>query len=374
MAHADHLVVGAGVLGLSIAWGLASRGAKVVVLDASDTQPRASTGNFGLVWLQSKGEKFPAYGAWTRTAIDAWPAFAQTLQDASGMDVRYRRSGGLGYCLGEEEWQARVKRTERMRTAHAIDLYDTVMLDRSELERRLSGIALGTEVVGASFNPYDGDVDPLRLMAALRMAVTTLGVVIHRGVVVDRVKTVGKTFTAHAGNRQWQAERIVLAAGLANAKLAPQLGLHGAVRADRGQILVTERVTWKLPLPGNGLRQTPDGTIVIGATKEGPEQDLQSTDPLKAAAIARRAVRTLPALRNTRVVRGWAGLRTLSADSAPVYAQAEGHPGAAVANSHSGITLAPLHASVLADWLLEGSHADVITPFSPRRFDVQVPR
>ena len=373
MGQADHLVVGAGVLGLSIAWGLASRGAKVVVLDASDTQPRASTGNFGLVWLQSKGEKFPAYGAWTRNAIDAWPAFAEALHEASGMDPRYRRSGGLGYCLGEAEWQARVQRTERMRTAHAVDIYDTVMLDRTELARQLPGITLGPEVVGASFNPHDGDVDPLRLMAALRIALKTLDVVIHRGVIVDRVAAVGNTFVAHAGDRKWQAERIVLAAGLANAELAPQLGLHGAVHADRGQILVTERVAWKLPLPGNGLRQTPDGTIVIGATKEGPEQDLQATDPLKAAAIARRAIRTLPALRNTRVVRGWAGLRTLSADSAPVYAQAEGYPGAAVVNSHSGITLAPLHASVLTDWLLDGSGAEQISSFSPRRFDVQVP-
>jgi glycine/D-amino acid oxidase-like deaminating enzyme len=257
-----------------------------------------------------------------------------------------------------------------MRAAHAADPYQTEMWSRAELERELRGITLGPEVVGASWNPHDGAVDPLRLMQALRLALKSVGVAVHCAPPITQVRRQGQAFTAQAGSQTWHGAKLVLSAGLGNATLAPQLGLHGDVRPDRGQILVTERVPWRLSLPANGLRQTPDGTILIGATKEGPLLDLQVTQPLRAAGMARRAVRIVPALRQVRVVRSWAGLRTMSADSAPVYSASPEVPGATAINCHSGITLASVHASVVADWLRDGSHDEAIAPFTPRRFDV----
>lgn len=369
MAHPDYLVVGGGVVGLSVAWGLVSKGIKVAVIDAGNALPQASTANFGLVWLQSKGEKFPEYGVWTREAVDAWPAFAQELEDASGIEIRYRRSGGLAYCLGEAEWESRRAKVDAMRAAHHVDPYQTEMLTRSDLERETPGVVFGPEVSGASWNPHDGAVDPLRLMQALRIALLRRGVeTSHCN--ANKVEHRSEGYTVHAGDRYWQAAKLVLAAGLGNAVLAPQLGLHGSVRADRGQILVTERVPWRLPLPANGLRQTPDGTVLIGATKEGAELDLQVTDPIRASGIAVRATRVIPQLRQVRVVRAWAGLRTMSNDSAPVYARDPQAPGATVINCHSGITLASVHASIVAEWLLDDSHQNKVAPFTPRRFNV----
>lgn len=369
MAHPDYLVVGGGVVGLSVAWGLVTKGIKVAVLDAGHALPQASSANFGLVWLQSKGEKFPEYGVWTRAAIDAWPTFAAELQDISGVQTRYRRSGGLAYCLGEDEWQSRSAKVNAMRAMHSADPYQTEMLTRRDLEREIQGVALGAEVSGASWCPHDGEVDPLRLMQALRIALRRRGVDIIRAD-ASKVERKGDDYTVRAGDQSWHAARLVLAAGLGNAVLAPQLGLHGKVRADRGQILVTERVPWRLPLPANGLRQTPDGTVLIGATKEGAELDLQVTDPIRASGMAVRATRIVPQLRQVRVVRSWAGLRTMSNDSAPVYARNPEAPGATAINCHSGITLASIHASIVAEWLSDGSHQEQISPFTPRRFDV----
>lgn len=372
MSHPDFLVVGGGVVGLSVAWGLVSRGVKVAVIDAGNALPQASTANFGLVWLQSKGEKFPEYGVWTREAVDAWPAFAEELEDVSGVDTRYRRSGGLAYCLGETEWQSRSAKVNAMRAVHSLDPYQTEMLTRVDLEREIPGVALGADVSGASWNPHDGAVDPLRLIQALRMALLRRGVSMIRSD-VSKVERCGDGYLVRAGDQCWYAARLVLAAGLGNAALAPQLGLHGQVRADRGQILVTERVPWRLPLPANGLRQTPDGTVLIGATKEGAELDVQITDPMRAAGIALRATRVIPQLRLVRVVRSWAGLRTMSNDSAPVYARHSEAPGATAINCHSGITLASVHASIVAEWLCDDSHQEKVSPFTPRRFDVSTP-
>lgn len=370
MPASDVLVVGGGVVGLATAWGVAKSGAQVTVLDAGTSRPRASTANFGLVWLQSKGDGFAAYGSWTRRAVDAWPTFATELLSVSGVDPRFCATGGLGYCLGEDEWLARAARVERMRNLHPSDPYGTVMLNRAELERKLPDLVLGDDVVGASWNPYEGTVDPLRLMHALRVALHRAGAAVVHGSSVESVVPERDGFEVRTGGVGYFANRIVLAAGLGNAKLAPKLDLDCHVHADRGQILVTERVPWRLPFPANGMRQTGDGTVMIGATKEGASHQIQTTDPIRAAGMAARAVRIVPALGNVRITRVWAGLRTLSADSAPVYARSSHWPRAVSINCHSGITLAPLHASLIPAWIKDGSYEQVMAPFTPRRFDV----
>src|SRR5206468_580857 len=73
----DVAVIGGGLVGSAIAWGLARLGARVVVLDEGDIALRASRGNFALVWVQNKGNGLAPYGAWTLDSAQAWPGFAQ---------------------------------------------------------------------------------------------------------------------------------------------------------------------------------------------------------------------------------------------------------------------------------------------------------
>lgn len=62
----DAIVVGGGLVGMAIAYGLIRNGLKVTVLDEGDIAHRASRANFGLVWVQSKGVGMPAYARWSR--------------------------------------------------------------------------------------------------------------------------------------------------------------------------------------------------------------------------------------------------------------------------------------------------------------------
>jgi len=84
-------VVGGGLLGSAIAWGLGRLGKKVVVLDEGDIAKRASRANFALVWVQSKGLGMPAYTAWTVRASEAWGQLAAELEDQTGLDVACSR-------------------------------------------------------------------------------------------------------------------------------------------------------------------------------------------------------------------------------------------------------------------------------------------
>ena len=72
----DVAVIGGGMVGSAVGFGLTERGLRVVVLDEGDSALRAARTNFGLVWVQSKGDGMPAYMGWTRRSADLWPAFA----------------------------------------------------------------------------------------------------------------------------------------------------------------------------------------------------------------------------------------------------------------------------------------------------------
>ena len=104
----DFAVVGGGLVGLAVAYGLSRGGQRVVVLDEGDNALRASRGNFGLLWVQGKGQGLPAYSSWTQEAARLWPEFAQMLRLDSGIDVALEQAGGFQVCLSDAEMRARV--------------------------------------------------------------------------------------------------------------------------------------------------------------------------------------------------------------------------------------------------------------------------
>ena len=85
--------------------------------------------------------------------------------------------------------------------------------------------------------------------------------------------------------------------------------------------------------------------------------------------IARRAIDYFPTLADMRIIRCWAALRIMSPDGMPIYQESSEMPGAYVVTCHSGITLAANHVFTIPDWILRGTDAQTIAPFSSQRFD-----
>jgi hydrogen cyanide synthase HcnC len=125
-----------------------------------------------------------------------------------------------------------------------------------------------------------------------------------------------------------------------------------------------------LPFPLETLRQTDDGTVLIGDAQQDRGLD-ETLDPAVMSIMAARAMRIFPFLRDVRVIRAWAALRVMSPDGFPIYAQSPAHPGAYVAACHSGVTLAAAHALALAPALRAGTLPPELASFSPERFDVR---
>lgn len=364
----DILIIGGGTVGAAIAYGLARQGSRVTLLDGDDTDHRAARANFGLVWLQGKGASMPAYHRLTRRSVDAWPSFNDELSRRSGTSLALERSGGLGVCLGEAEFEERRLGLHRLHNATGGE-QDWEMVERPALERLLPGVALGPEVTGASYGRSDGCCNPLRLLAALQRGVLALGGRFVGDARVDAIHPGAGGFRVDTAVGTFAAPKIVLAAGLGTVDLARQVGLDVPLHPERGQILVTERCGRFLPLPCSGLRQTEEGTVMIGATNEKVGFDSQTTGQA-AARLAARAARIVPRLGQARVVRQWAGLRVKTPDGFPIYAQSSDHPGAFVALCHSGVTLAAFHATELATAIIAGTLPESFSSFHQSRFDV----
>ncbi|MEX0757944.1 MAG: FAD-dependent oxidoreductase, partial [Tistlia sp.] len=136
----DVVVVGGGLVGAAVAYGLVRQGLSVVMLDEGDVAYRASRGNFGLVWVQSKGDGLFDYARWTRSSADLWPGFAEELRGAVGLDVGYRKPGGLHLCHSEAELEEVDLRLKRLHNQAGPEGYQARLLDRGELDALVPGL------------------------------------------------------------------------------------------------------------------------------------------------------------------------------------------------------------------------------------------
>ena len=367
---ADAIVVGGGMFGSAIAYGLVRAGLDVAVLDEGDDALRAARGNFGLVWVQSKGLGMQPYADWSRESAHLWNEFARELEEVSGIHVAHQNEGGLNLLLGEEELAKRRAEIAQMRKQAGPAGFDCEIVGRDEAQKMLPDATLGRDVVGASFCPHDGHVNPLLLLRALHTAIRASG---GRYLTERRVETIrhdGHAFVAETAKGPISAPKIVLGAGHGAPRLGPMVGLKVPISPERGQVLITERVRPFLRIPVGRIRQTNEGTLQLGNSAEEVGFDDGTTIDV-TRGIARRAVRTFPILAGVRLIRTWGCIRVLTPDMAAIYDESQSHPGAYVATSHSGVTLAAINARHVARWIATGEMRPGFERFSARRFDVQ---
>ncbi len=362
----DAAIVGGGLLGAAIGWGFARTGARVVMLDEGDVAHRASRGNFALVWLQSKGLGMAAYANWTRRSTEIWPDLATALAEETGIDVAYRKPGGFSLCLSEHELESRKAFMHRLHNQPELTPYPYEFMDHDELAKHLPG--LGKDVIGGAYCPLDGHVNSLRLLRALHTGFARHGGTYRASALVSEITAVaGGGFCLATRTGAVEAAKLVLTAGLGNARLAPMVGLSAPVRPQRGQIIVTERCAPFLHHPLSTIRQTDEGSVMIGDSQEETGDDGTLRLPI-SATMADRAVRMFPMLGALNVVRTWSALRVMTPDGFPIYQQSGD---AFLATCHSGVTLAADHALVLAPAIAAGQLPEECAAFVPGRFDVR---
>ncbi len=367
---AGFIVIGGGVVGAAISFGLARLGHAVTMIDGADDAFRASRANFGLVWVQSKGLGKPDYAAWSRRSAALYEDFRAELEEESGVDCAYHRPGGVTLALDDDELAEHVAQLEQIRDEAPEGAFDFDVVDRARLDNMVPG--LGPEVVAGTYTSHDGETNSLFLLHALHGAHQKRGgrYVAGNDVTDIDVAPGGGYVVRTEDGAEHFADRVVIAAGLGNRDLAAKVGLDAPVRPVQGQVIVTERADPLLAMPTLNVKQTREGTFMLGASQAEVEFDI-ATDAAVLKRIAARNIRAFPFLANLRVVRSWAGLRVMTPDGFPIYDQSPTHPGIFIATGHSGVTTAAVHAYVLADYFSKGEIGAELAGLSAARFDVQ---
>ncbi|MBS0124086.1 NAD(P)/FAD-dependent oxidoreductase [Thetidibacter halocola] len=362
----DYAIIGGGVVGLSVAWGLLSRGRRVTVIDGDDGAFRASRGNFGLVWVQSKGMKQPRYARWSQQSAALWADFAAELGENAGTIVPLEQKGGYDLHFSEETLAETVEKYEILKAKLGGD-YPFEVLGHNALRKEEPHI--GPKVVGAILHHQDGHANPLRLLRALAADVRRMGGQVLTGKTVTGVTKPDGFRVTCADGTVIGADRVILSAGLGAATLGPAMGFKAPVRPQRGQVLITEKLPKLINRPSLIARQVDEGGIQIGATNEEVGLDDRVTQP-GLSGLAAEAIAAYPALARAQLVRSWGALRVLSPDGLPIYQESREMPGAFLVTCHSGITLAAVHARLLPDWLEGTQAAPDLEVFSEDRFAV----
>ena len=360
----DIIIVGGGISGAALAYGLSGKGRKVTVLDAPTDTNKASRTNVGLIWCQSKFLHLPEYAKWGFVSSRLYPALTKELEEISGHAIPVNYTGGIIPVLSEEDYQKRGDYIEKLR--EALGEYKGNMIDRAELEKKLPKIGWGPEVCGAAWCEEDGVVDPLSLLRAFRAALPRVGVDYRQTLVFD-VQPHAGGYRVTTKDGTFDCQKLVLAAGLSNRRFVQFAMPTLPVYADKGQVLLVERMPFVMPIPVLGVTQTFGGTTIIGFRHEKAGHHTQVV-PSAVASEGKWAIRVWPELGKKRLIRAWAGLRVMPDDSMAIYSRLPGHPNVTLVNTHSAVTMAAAHTRLLPDFILGGELPETAQGMTLKRF------
>ncbi len=361
----DVIVVGAGLIGLGIAYELAKRGAAVTVYDRDEPARAASWAGAGMLAPFSEATPDAAMLALCRDSLALYPEYVVELRERTGVDARFRRDGTLHVALDRAQLAELAAHAETFRANGG----EVSMLDRGDVLAREP--VLAKDLAGALFVANEAQVDNRRLGRALLAACESLGVRFERG------EELALECDARRVRGVRTAYGFATAATVINAAGAWAGELHGVpdharvpVRPVAGEMLALavprDAVRGLVWLGHRYLVPRGDGRLLVGATVESRGFDARVTaagmHDLLDAALA-----VAPALASFAVVETWAGLRPGSHDGRP-YLGATALDGYVVASGHfrNGILLAPITARLIAD-LVMGGDASALAPFTPSR-------
>ena len=345
-------VIGAGIVGLSVAYELASRGATVRILDPRGPGQGATWASAGILapFIEVHAEPLLRLAV---ASLNEYDSFVDRVTVDSDQLIEYQRSGTLQVALNADESQRLSQAASRLAAAQV----EHQLLDAAAA-RRLEP-ALG-DIVSALHVSTHGYVGVRSLVSALVEALA------ERDVDVDEAQV--QDLQSEAAN----ADAVVVAAGSWSQDLSVQ-GKNVPVRPIRGQILhlrlprpPASRVIW-----GERCYLVPweDGSVLVGATSEDVGFDERATTA-GVRTLLDRGIELLPELNAAFFDEVRVGLRPATPDELPIIGRSSTMPGVVYATGHyrNGVLLAPFTAVAVADLLLEGRERAELTDVRPNRF------
>lgn len=365
------IVVGAGVIGSSIAYQLARTGMKVMIFDRGRVGGQATGASAGMIQINPDRTTPPPMSSLSLESARLFPALAAELADRTGVDIGYRPGRLLHVALHEGE-ESHLRTHRAWQVDHGVSV---AWLDRHEvldLEPTLN-----PSVHAGLYYPDNHQVMPLAFAEALARAAVDLGAALREGANVDRLLTDGdRVLGVAVGGETVHAAEVVIANGAWASSWSEALRTPIPVRPVRGQMVA-------LRTSGTALRNVvsasdgyvlakPDGSTYVGTTVEEAGYDARPTVAGIAGLLAFVA-RLAPRLADATFASAWAGLRPGTSDGLPLLGRLSGWQGVTVAAGHfrEGILQAPITGELVADVLARRRPRLPLDAFDPGRFLVR---
>lgn len=365
------IVVGAGIVGASIAYHL-SRRKDVAVTVLEREEPCAGASGHSFAWLNSFGKDPVSYHHFNRRSMDIWDRFARRL----GGDLDLHWGGELRWEYMPERVEALRQRIEQLQAWG----YPTRIITIDELYELEPGLSPGPVTI-ASFSEIDGRVDPLRVIEACLQRACEAGAAVHTHTPVTGLCLDGRgqIEAVNTPSGEMECDVVVLANGTDTTELAATTGVHIPQQNSPGVVVCTDpqppilqnvSVLHLPPINENRheihLRQAADGTLAIG---QGSQESVDRDDSQEHADdLLSRARHYLPDLAGARAIPTPVGYRPMPIDELPVIGLCEAVPNLYISLMHSGVTLAPLVGELAAIEIVDGARVEMLAPYRPERF------
>jgi len=365
----DVVVIGGGLVGCAVAYELARRGARCLLLDSRRAGMAATNAAAGIL---APLAEFQRPGALVRFGLEGlrrYPEWAARLrEEVPGIDVEMDIGGVLRVAFDEHDMKE-LRAGLRYRTQLGVELIELDEALVHEVEPRLS-----ERVIGGVLCPDEGHVSNQLFTLAVSRAAKQLGTRIIEGAPVTGFGHEGARVTSVRTPRgAFECEHVVLAAGAWSGAIAKKLRAEVPVFPVRGQMLALGRmvtpvhtVVWG---PRGYLVPRANGLVFAGATVEDVGFRIRTTQR-GLAQVRRGAFELVPQLRHAREHFSWAGLRPGSPDGLPILGPLPGWDNVTLATGHyrNGILLGPITGELIAQSIVEGRVPKQLAPFTPKRF------
>jgi glycine/D-amino acid oxidase-like deaminating enzyme len=348
------VVVGAGIVGASIAYHLARRGAPVTLYDRARAAGQATEKSFA--WINATFGNPEPYFRLRFVSMGEW----RRLEDELDGELGVVWQGCLIWDLADDELEEFARR-------HAAWGYDVRLVERDEIAALEPGLIAPPE--RAAYAAGDGTIEPVAATRALLAAAAQLGATIRLHTEITGLVTGSSRVRILTEAETIEAEVCVLAAGIGTASLCASVGFALPMRPSPGLLAHSKPIAHLLrhviEAPGLHMKQE-RSRIVAGADfGGGPARDDREAEGLRLLALVKRHVHGAGDLQLDRVT---VGLRPMPEDGMPVVGFAPDAPGVYLATMHSGITLAPAVGRFAAMEILDGTRVELLEPYRPERF------
>ena len=367
--RSDIVVIGGGIIGLTIARRLCQSGSAVTVLEQHRTGRGASWAAAGMLAPHCEFDEPDPYFILCRAGLERYAGFVESLREETGRPIDYNATGMIYPALTGGE-QARLETRYERHQRNGVSVERLTVREARRLEPDLSN-----RIRMALRYPDDHQVESRDVVAALAQSVRLRGGVIREGVTARKIVLDGNRVAGvDTTEGLWNTPTVVNAMGCRARYLEGIAAAHRIpIRPVRGQILALRTgaaTSFKHTIYTGGVYLVPrsDGRLIVGATVE--ETGFRDEVTLGGVMqLFRGALELAPGLKSWPLDSTWSGLRPVARDGWPVLG-ATGSPGLYAASGHgrNGILLAPLTGDLIAEAILHERVPSIMRPFLPDRF------